>query len=592
MRLYGDTGNRSSRIREIEQNNKQQQEIDSLQTQVDEISGRLDDLQDVVNSTTVNATSVNSTDMDTTTLSADSASIDTLDNDTINSREISATEINTIDVNTTTVTATDIHGQIKDKQDSIEADVLNADSAAIDNAVIQEATIPNLTTTNLTLEDINADRLDADSIVSTSADLTTATINTATVTNLDSSITNSELLNAGLVNVTTSANIRAEQVQDSTITNATIGKLSNGIKFGTERISLDPSQISTEDDWWHLKIKKNFHNLTIKVDGDVDLQIINCFEKENRVTDGTAFVIAHLRTVKNIKLYSMDKDYYYIDLYTPEKEYLYYSYQADEEIDTPIEVVYNGEETLDWYYTPAATSEIVYLGDSTELYQMTILGKLVSAVSPTIENWEFDDITINKNIFLKDYYNTVSETWVYKKGNVNDYLSNIEDYVDEQGIQHTRIDWRSRINYRNAHDYESIAADYTEDVLDENDQKIGERVIKANDDTLIDLGTLLHYNGKYYERTDPDVPIDFTDPTTYTETNPITKLGTVDEGNWNEAGYVYSSDVVVKNRPNTPGLEIEPNTYIWKLGNARCRFNVWDYTADESPATTVDWVEV
>lgn len=590
MRLYGDTGNRSSRIREIEQNNKQQQEIDSLQTQVDEISRRLDDLQDVVNSTTVNATSINSTDMDTTTLSADSASIDTLDNDTINSREINAaSSITTETLNVQQVRSNDLFGQIKDKQIDFSAEDIDTNTFTANTATIQEATIQNLTTTTLTLEDINADRLDADSIVSTSADLTTATINTATVTNLDSNITNSELLNAGLVNVTTSANIRAEQVQDSVIQNADIAKLKNGIKFGTERISLDPSQISTEDDWWHLKIKKNFHNLTIKVDGDVDLQIINCYEKENRVTDGTAFVIAHLRTVKNVKLYSMDKDYYYIDLYTPEKEYLYYSYQADEEIDTPIEVVYNGEETLDWYYTPAATSEIVYLGDSTELYQMTILGKLVSAVSPTIENWEFDDITINKNIFLKDYYNTVSETWVYKKGNVNDYLSNIEDYVDEQGIQHTRVDWRNRIDYRNAHDYESINQDYTEDVLDENEEKIGERVIKANDDTLIDLGTLLHYNGKYYTRTDPTVPIDFTDPTTYTETNPITKLGTVDEGNWNEAGYVYSDSVKItdSNNPNKEGLVIEPQTITWKLGTTTETFKIWDYANDD-----VSWVEV
>lgn len=589
MKLFTNTGNQFNNVAKLEQEAKQQQGIDSLQEQLNLLSDKVDDFSNQVDTEILHSTTLTATDVQTTTLSAASIDTDALTADSANITEVTSTEINATDVNATTVTATDIHGQIKDKQTAIETDVLTSDNVAIDNAVIQEATINKLTTTDLTLTDINADNISANSITSNTADLTTATIDNASVTNLDSSITNSELINAGLVNVTTNANIRAEQVQDSTIQNATISKLSNGIKFGTERISLDPSKISTEDDWWHLKIKKNFHNLTIKVDGDVDLQIINCYEKENSVTDGTAFVIAHLRTVKNIKLYSMDKDYYYIDLYTPEKEYLYYSYQADEEIEEPIEVVYNGEETLDWYYTPAATSEIVYLGDSTELYQMTILGKLVSAVSPTIENWEFDDITINKNIYLKDYYNTVSDTWAYKKGNVNDYLSNIEDYVDEQGIQHTRIDWRSRIDYRNAHDYESISNDYTEDVLDENDQKIGERVIKANDDTLIDLGTLLHYNGKYYTRTDPDVPIDFTDPTTYTETNPITKLGTVDEGNWNEAGYVHSDSIVVKDsvNPNKEGLVIEPQSITWKLGTTTESFKAWDYANDD-----VSWVEV
>lgn len=590
MKLFTNTGNQSNTIARREQEARQQQEIDSLQQQLNDLSEQVNGLSEQFDSETIHSTTLQSTDIQSTTLNSDSASIDVLDNTTLNSITVNATNVNSTNTNTEIVNATDLHGQIKDKQLDFSAEDIDTNTFTANKATIQEATIHTLNTDNLTLEDLTADEITANEITAPTATITDITSTNSNTVNHTAEISNSSLANTSMLNVTTKATIKAEEVEDSTITNANISKLKNGIKFGTERISLDPSKISTENDWWHLKIKKTFHNLTIKVDGDVDLQIINCFEKENRVTDGTAFVIAHLRTVKNIKLYSMDKDYYYIDLYTPEKEYLYYSYQADEEIDTPIEVVYNGKETLDWYYTPAATSEIVYLGDSTDLYQMTILGKLVSAVSPTIENWEFDDITINKNIFLKDYYNTVSETWVYKKGNVNDYLSNIEDYVDEQGIQHTRIDWRSRIDYRNAHDYESINKDYTEDVLDENDQKIGERVKKANDDTLIDLGTLLHYNGKYYTRTDPDVPIDFTDPTTYTETNPITKLGTVDEGNWNEAGYVHSDSIVVKEsvNPNREGLVIEPQYIDWKLGNVETRFNVWDYMPNDS----VDWTLV
>lgn len=592
MQLFTNTGNVSNNLRKIETDKKQQQEINSLQEEVNRIEEDLSNLSTRVDTETVTTTNLVATDTSTNTLDANTASIDVLSSDVITATEATISTIDSNEINTTDINATNLKGQLVDKQTEFAADRGRIDEIISDSISADTATITNLSTVNISL-----DNLDAQSIITPQANVTTETVINSTITNAGITVANIDI-----------ANIQTETVHSSTVDNltateagfarsnsttSTIGTLTNSKSVGATRVNLDP-QLLEDSDYYLLKVKKGFTKLYLSCPGEFDLSIYNAYEQANPISNGTPFIISHMKNLRSVFLYSMDRDYYYIQIHPTEGQELYYRYEAREEISNPdvVEYEYNGIVDYEWFYKPESTSEIIYLGNSTDLYQMTVLGKFKAALMDYPENTEFDDITINKNIFLKDYYNTVADQWIYKKGNVNDYLSNIEDYVDEQGIQHTRIDWRSRINYRNAHDYESINEDYTEDVLDENDQVIGERVIKANDDTLIDLGTLLHYNGKYYTRTDPEVPIDFTDPTTYIETNPITKLGTVDEGNWNEAGYVYSSDVKVKNRPNTPGLEIEPNTYIWKLGNARCRFNVWDYTADESPATTVDWVEV
>lgn len=741
MQLFTNTGNVPNNQRKIETDKKQQQEINSLQEEVDRIEEDLSNLSTRVDTETVTTTNLVATDASTNTLDANTASIDVLSSDVISATEAAISTLTSNEVNTTDVNATNIKGQLVDKQTELSAGRGRIDEVISDSISADTATITNLSTTNLSL-----DNLEAQSITTPQANVTTETVTNSSITNASIAVANIGIANVETETVHSSTvdNLTATEANltRSNSTTATIGTLTNSKSVGATRVNLDP-QLLEDSDYYLLKVKKGFTKLYLSCPGEFDLSIYNAYESANPISDGTPFIISHMKNLRSVFLYSMDRDYYYIQIHPTEGQELYYRYEAREEISNPdvVEYEYNGVVDYEWFYKPASTSEIIYLGNSTELYQMTVLGKFKAALMEYPENTEFDDITINRRIFLKDYYNTVADQWVYKAGEVNDYLSNIEDEVD--GVATTRIDWRKRVAFRQPVDYLLKTEDSTEDVLDEDDNVIGERVIKANADTLMDFGTLANYNGKIYtsaatpipgayqapytltdngaypditnmpEATDVDVQrnnewfrgkvtngtIDYviraypnsgrvggsltswtnfinilgytevqaesTDVRTvykkdvsnypfvdclmydgnkidkiavdmgtstpeiqtysnnvfqrsyfisaentvtanrtayvqgsYTLTatqqvqpassvNPITKLGTVDEGNWNEAGYVHSDSIVVKDsvNPAKEGLIIEPQNITWKLGSTSEQFKVWDYT----PVDSVDW---
>lgn len=117
----------------------------------------------------------------------------------------------------------------------------------------------------------------------------------------------------------------------------------------------------------------------------------------------------------------------------------------------------------------------------------------------------------NGHVPVEQIVDTTDET-----GNEFDYLSNIENGIDEEtGKQKTRIDWRKRVAFRNPNQYIVTTEDSKEDVLVDG-TKIGERVVKANVNTLMDLGTLRNYNGQW--KTSEGVP-DTSYPFSFTETD-------------------------------------------------------------------------
>lgn len=716
--------------------------LDELETQVDGVEAGLDSLQTevdelstTVNTETVNASSLNATVVDTTTLSSDSASFDTADIGIINSATIeNSGSITTDGLIAETVTANTISGQLTDAQGSLTVTNLTATDLDVDNIDADNIVTDSLTTNNLTLETIQADEATVDDLTATTGDIETLTSDTATITTGNVTTLTSEDHTTDRLVVNSTATIHAVNVETSNVETANVDVLVNAKHTGTLSLNLDPV-MSVSDDYYLLKIKKNFNRLNFKVDGSLDITILNAYEDASTTTSTTPMVLSHLYSLDNVVLYSMDDEYIYVEISPKDDTDLIYSYEADTEVEDIITASLNEEVEFEWYYKPEAISEVIFLGTAEHPYQVTILGKLKAAIAPTFDNYEFDDITINKNIYVKDYYDTEGSVWVYKTGTVNDYLSNIEDYVDEQGIQHYRVDWRERVHFRDPSEY--IVE--TEDETDDNG-----RVTKANIDTLIDTGTLRYYNGQwivpseatgrmippytivyndteysniledewttlfsdpmdfssrpalnetmaamvkisdygetiaekttYYTRIYDDFPTllankgwtsttessatvytaPYTtddgwieaiyakknDETTFylideiriesdgstpmysngtyitsyrtsciirnisttasssnvevtgteemstaSTVNPITKLGTVDEGNWNEAGYVYSDDVKVVD--GGTGLTIEPESITWKMGSDTETFDVWDYAEDD-----LSWVEV
>lgn len=515
MQLFTNTGNVSNNLRKIETDKKQQQEINSLQEEVNRIEEDLSNLSTRVDTETVTTTNLVATDTSTNTLDANTASIDVLSSDVVTATEATISTVNSNEVNATDINATNLKGQLVDKQTEFAADRGRIDEVISDSISADTATITNLSTVNISL-----DNLDAQSIITPQANVTTETVTNSTITNAGITVANIGIANVEteVVQTSTVDNLTATDASftRSNSTTATIGTLTNSKSVGATRVNLDP-QLLEDSDYYLLKVKKAFTKLYLSCPGEFDLSIYNAYEHANPISDGTPFIIAHMKNLRSVFLYSMDKDYYYIQIHPTEGQELYYRYEAREEISNPdiVEYEYNGEVDYEWFYRPESTSEIIYLGNSTELYQMTVLGKFKAALMEYPENTEFDDITINRRIFLKDYYNTVADQWVYKTGEVNDYLSNIEDEVD--GVATTRIDWRKRVAFRQPADYLLNTTDSTEDVLDEDDNVIGERVVKANADTLMDFGTLANYNGKIYTSEATPIPGSFQAPYTLTD---------------------------------------------------------------------------
>lgn len=476
-----------------------ERKVDGLETQVNNIQTEVDSFDKNITTENLNSTNIISQSINANAVSGTSISSDSITSDSIISDSIISDNINADSITAVSITSDEIHGQIKDRQSTINSDTGNIttlDSEDIDVDLLKAKTA---TITELTLEDslnttdVAATNVNADNITGTNGNITTlqstaATIDEITNISITSHTATIDSIDAGEANIdeVNVNSIKANEVETAIIT-------------GKEVINLDPQKI-TEEDYYLLKIKKGFDSLHLFVEDSLDINIINAYTPSG-TTNGTPLIISHCHSVSEIVLYSKDADYYYIEISPNNTNELHCSYKAHSKIENLITASLNEEVELDWYYKTERTSEIIFLGSADEdgkfNYQFTVLGKLNALVSPTFENYVFDDITINKNLYTKDFFNEELQDWTYKKGEVNDYLSNIEDYIDEEtGEQKTRVDWRKRVDFRDPNQYVFTTKDSTEDVLVDGN-KIGERVVKANENTLIDLGTLRNYNGQW-----------------------------------------------------------------------------------------------
>lgn len=501
--------------KEVSRYNELARKIDEINTEIDDLESELARIEssDSIDKDYGNIQNVHSNSI---------VNEDTITTDIIRARLAELTELQSNLIRAGSIEADNLYGQIKDAQNEATISTLHSTSIDVDRINATKATLTNVELTNIDADDVKADTAEIDSATINSEQVNNSTITSANITTLESNaITSDSIESNSLTSKTanideiTSKEIVADEVKANVIENSNLIGY-NVISLG----NLTPLDNDDDQQFYCLKLKKPFEKMTLKWPGSFECVIQSAMaEPETQVTHSASVIWLHQKQLNEVLRVSEDNEYVYIDVApfnSNEETRLYYKVEAKESLEDRITYSINEHPVYDFYYNPTRLSEVIIAGDGTEKYQLTVLGKLWAKISPDFENTVFEDITVNNNLYLKDFYNTVSGDWEYKKGEVNDYLSNIENGVDEEtGEQKTRIDWRKRVAFRNPNQYIVTTEDSTEDVLVDG-TKIGERVVKANVNTLIDLGTLRNYNGQW--KTSEGVP-DTSYPFSFTETD-------------------------------------------------------------------------
>lgn len=482
--------------KEVSRYNELSRKIDEINTEIDDLESELARIEssDSIDKDYGNIQSIHSNSI---------VNEDTITTDIIRARLAELTELQSNLIRTGSIEADNLYGQIKDAQNEATINTLHSNSIDVDRLNATNATLGNVELTNIDADDVKADSVEIDSATIDNEQVKTSTITSANITTLEANAINSDSISSNSltsktanVDEITSKEIVADEVKAAVIENSNLIGY-NVISLG----NLTPLDNDDDQQFYCLKLKKPFEKMTLKWPGSFECIIQSAMaEPETQVTHSASVIWLHQKQLNEVLRVSEDNEYVYIDVApfnSNEETRLYYKVEAKESLEDRITYSINEHPVYDFYYSPTRLSEVIIAGDGTEKYQLTVLGKLWAKISPDFENTVFEDITVNNNLYLKDFHNEVSGDWEYKKGEVNDYLSNIENGIDEEtGKQKTRIDWRKRVAFRQPNQYIVTTEDSTEDVLVDG-TKIGERVVKANVNTLMDLGTLRNYNGQW-----------------------------------------------------------------------------------------------
>lgn len=482
--------------KEVSRYNELSRKIDEINTEINDLESALARIEfsDSIDKDYGNLQSIQSNSI---------TNRDTITTDIIQARIAELTDLRSTLIRTGSIEADNLYGQIKDTQNEATINTLHSSSIDVNEITATNATLENVELTNIDADDVKADTAEIDSATIDNETVNTSTITSANITTLeanainsDSIVSNSLTSKTANIDEITSKEIVTDEVKAAVIENSNLIGY-NVISLG----NLTPLDNDDDQQFYCLKLKKPFEKMTLKWPGSFECVIQSAMaEPETQVTHSASVIWLHQKQLNEVLRVSEDNEYVYIDVApfnSNEDTRLYYKIEAKESLEDRITYSINEHPVYDFYYNPTRLSEVIIAGDGTEKYQLTVLGKLWAKISPDFENTVFEDITVNNNLYLKDFENTVSGDWEYKKGEVNDYLSNIENGIDEEtGEQKTRIDWRKRVAFRNPNQYIVTTEDSKEDVLVDG-TKIGERVVKANVNTLMDLGTLRNYNGQW-----------------------------------------------------------------------------------------------
>lgn len=534
--------------KEVSRYNELARKIDEINTEIDDLESELARIEssDTIDKDYGNIQHIQSNSI---------LNEDTITTDIIRARLAELTELQSNLIRTGSIEADNLYGQIKDTQNEATISTLHSNSIDVNEITATNATLRNVELTNIDADDVKADTAEIDSATIDNEQVNNSTITSANITTLETNtITSDSISSNSLTSKTanvdelTSKEIIADEVKAAVIENSNLIGY-NVISLG----NLTPLDNDDDQQFYCLKLKKPFEKMTLKWPGSFECVIQSAMaEPETQVTHSASVIWLHQKQLNEVLRVSEDNEYVYIDVApfnSNEETRLYYKVEAEKSLEDRITYSINEHPVYDFYYNPTRLSEVIIAGDGTEKYQLTVLGKLWAKISPDFENTVFEDITVNNNIYLKDFHNEVSGDWEYKKGEVNDYLSNIENGIDEEtGEQKTRIDWRKRVAFRQSNQYIVTTEDSTEDVLVDG-TKIGERVVKANVNTLMDLGTLRNYNGQWV--TSEPVPVD---------THNFTYIESYDPDNV-AAGFSFLGTPVIEEDSLYPDAELSQK--IW-----------------------------
>lgn len=463
--------------------------IDVVNEKVDELSNNVTTenlIADITSSNKVEANNVS-----TNSIKADAADI----------KNVVSNILQAISIVSDTVTAREVEANLKGQLLSVQnqftalvgkIDTLNSNQIKAVKAVIDEIDTQSLTMSLLETNELGANNISSEfgRIKELKADNFEVT-DKANIPELDTAVAHLGSVDADFIDA------KRVEVEEVVASRLETNKLVAPSFEGYTTINLDP-QLATQDDWYQLKILKGFDQFELMVKDSLDIKLIQSYVKGSSTKAATLAVI-HQKDLNEVEKISEDDDYVYINISPDNTNELLYRYSTKDEDYSLKEFItfeYDGTIEYDWYYNPARTSEIIVLGNSTEDYQFTILGKMVSAISPDFDNVEFDDITVKHNIFVKDYFDETVDDWVYKSGVENQYLSTINESFDEETQKWiTRIEWKHPVDNTEVGALE-LTDDSTEDIFDSDGNKLGTRTIYGTKTRLVTANTLASWNGK------------------------------------------------------------------------------------------------
>lgn len=567
--------------KEVSRYNELARKIDEINTEIDDLESELARIEssDTVDKDYGNIQSIQSNSI---------TNRDTITTDVIRARLAELTELQSNLIRAGSIEADNLYGQIKDTQNEATISTLHSNSIDVNEITATNATLGNVELTNIDADDVKADTAEIDSATIDNEQVNNSTITSANITTLETNaITSGSIESNSLTSKTanideiTTKEIVADEVKAAVIENSNLIGY-NVISLG----NLTPLDNDDDQQFYCLKLKKPFEKMTLKWPGSFECVIQSAMaEPETQVTHSASVIWLHQKQLNEVLRVSEDNEYVYIDVApfnSNEETRLYYKVEAKESLEDRITYSINEHPVYDFYYNPTRLSEVIIAGDGTEKYQLTVLGKLWAKISPDFENTVFEDITVNNNIYLKDFHNEVSGDWEYKKGEVNDYLSNIENGIDEEtGEQKTRIDWRKRVAFRQPNQYIVTTEDSKEDVLVDG-TKIGERVVKANVNTLMDLGTLRNYNGQWV--TGEPVPVDTHDFTYIESYDPETVA----------AGFSFLGTPVIEEDSLYPDADLSQKIWTftptdsWTIYSTDPSYQIYDEIKDLAVESTKD----
>lgn len=518
-----------------------------LKLRLEELEGLVSKFREEVVTETLIADKVNSTEVNTRYLESNSiltdkiktkeAEIESLIIDLIETKEISANKI-----------TGDLYGQLLNYQNQIDANSVFANKGKFQGLESNKVKTDLLETINLTLESLTTTTAGFNDLYSRYGRVQVLESTSIDTENLKSNKVETEELETGSVK-STSIETTGIKTEYSETEVAKVKLIDAPEQVGKVKLpQLEPNEdLPTADHWYTLKIKKGVDFLSIGITDEVDLKIISSYSGETStdptVAKHSTMVVLHQKQLNNVQLISEDDEYYYIELSPPVGESeIEYRYQS-RDIENPLEILHTTTvQSYKSYYAPVKLAEIIVFGNSNpedESFQFTILGKLWAKISPDFEDTKFDSIHISHNIHTKDYFDEQTGDWVYKPDTHNQYLSSVKEYFDE-----IKQEWVTHIIWKDPVDNDEIqplnlTEDSKEDVLKEDGEKIGERDLFGTKHRLVTTNTIANWNGKV-EEPGEEGEIE--------EYNPLTKLGNVDEGNWEyEAGHLHTKELGIKN---------------------------------------------